>query len=32
MPGFSDIILGGDAVKELTVRGELVAVLGQTTG
>jgi DUF2075 family protein len=29
IPGFSNIELGGDEAKELTVRGELVAILGQ---
>jgi hypothetical protein len=29
MPGFSDLVFEGNATKELTIRGELVAVLGQ---
>jgi hypothetical protein len=28
-PGFSDLVFEGNAIEELTVRGELVAVLGQ---
>jgi uncharacterized protein len=31
MPGFSNLVFRGDATTELTVRGELVAVLGQKT-
>jgi hypothetical protein len=29
LPGFSNLVFKGDMTKELTVRGELVAVLGQ---